>query len=196
MKPILTLSLLALAFGAAGCGNSTTRMPPKTTNVNTAKTKKTTTASAKKNELSGFGATVAAWNDHHQEDNRFDAGSAYDPDPSLGDGERFNDRYYAVSPLDGRVMVYSMRFPAQTGIEEAKRFVLLSEFPVGAKIVWFKRKDTCAQMLVRSTKVTRVAHSGALIEWSSGEAGDHYDARAVSDAILSPVTGSGKGISC
>jgi hypothetical protein len=193
MTRVLTLSLFVLVLGVIGCGNSATKTA-KTTSATT--TTKTTTTTIKNDGLTGFGATVAAWNAHHQEDTRFSPGSAYDPDPSLGDGERFNDRYFTVSPIGGRVMSYSMRFPAQTGIEEAKHFILLSEFPTVAKIVWFKRKDTCAQMLVRSRTLTRVAHTDALVEWSSGEAGDHYDPRAVSEAILLPMTGSGKGLGC
>jgi hypothetical protein len=92
------------------------------------------------------------------------------------------------------VTYYSMRLPAQTGIEEAKASVLLSEFPRDAKIVWFKRKDTCAQMLVRS-RLARLAYDAALVEFTSGEAADYYSPHAVSDAILLAV-GFEKGIDC
>jgi len=211
MKSILTLSLLVLAFGAAGCGDSTESAPettqtPATAEAKTTKTRTrtrtrtrtTTAASVKRDELTGFGATVAAWNDHHREDPRFSPGSAYDPDPSLGDGERFNDRYYAVMPEEGQVTYYSMRFPAQTGIEEAKAFVLTSEFPADAKIVWFKGKGTCAQMLVRSKKVVRAGTEAALITFTSGEAGDTYNPRSVADAFVMawPLSGPGESPDC
>jgi hypothetical protein len=136
------------------------------------------------NGLTGFGATNASWNHHHRADTRFDPGSAYDPDPSLGDHQRFDSRYYAVNHEAGRVTNYSMRFPSRTGVGNAKASILSSEFPPDAKIVWFKRKGTCAQMYVRSAKLARATHSGALVEFTSGDAGTYYDARAVGDAIL------------
>jgi len=195
MKSILTLSVLVLAFTGTGCGGSTKSATTTTTPAATNEAKATTPASVTKDELTGFGATVTTWNDHHQEDPRFDPGSAYDPDPSLGDGERFNSRYYGVSAGEGRVTFYNMRFPAQTGIEEAKAFVLTSEFPGDAKIVWFKREDTCALMLVRSKKVARAGIEAALIAFTSGEGGDTYNPRAVGDAIVmeSPLSAESPG---
>jgi hypothetical protein len=171
---------------------ATTTTPAKATTATTERP----TSRPKEDSLTGFGATVGAWNEHHDEDTRFAPGSAYDPDSALGDHVRFNDRYYAVSPQGGRVTFYSMRFPSETGIDEAKRFILSSEFPPDAAIAWFQRKDTCAQMLIRSSRLSRAIHSSALIEFSSGEAGDHYTPSAVSEAILLPATGSGKGFGC
>jgi hypothetical protein len=154
-------------------------------------------AKEQKADLTGFGATDEAWNEHHEEDPRFDSGSSYDPDPSLGDSVRFNDRYYGVDHESGRVYGYSMRFPSQTGVREAKSVILASEFPRDAKIAWFKVKDSCAQMFVRSRKVARALHGGgALVEFSSGEAGDYYESSNVSDAILIGLPGLGKGVGC
>ncbi len=59
-------------------------------------------------------------------------------------------------------------------------------------IVWFKRLDTCAQILVRSKKVIRAAHAAALIEFSSGEAADGTT-RATCGAIFLPTGQSGPG---
>lgn len=148
-----------------------------------------TTKSSAASPVTGFGATVADWDAHHEADSRFVPGSAYDPDPSLARGgdQRYNARYYAVGHDGGRIFNYEMRFPPGTDIQQAKRSVLASEFPSDAKIAWFKRLDTCAQMLVRSRKVARAlggTRIAALVEFSSGEAGDSYDPSDVWDAIL------------
>lgn len=147
-----------------------------------------TTKSSPTSPLTGFGATVADWDAHHEADSRFVPGSAYDPDSSLARGgdERYTSRYYAVG--DGeRVTNYEMRFAPGTGVQQAKRSILASEFPSDAKIVWFKQLDTCGQMLVRSRKVARAVGGkriAALVEFSSGEAGDSYDPSDVWGAIL------------
>lgn len=60
-----------------------------------------------------------------------------------------------VSLMRGRLELYSMRILPGTGIVQAKLMVLASEFPRNAKITWFKRKDTCAQMLVPSKTLER-----------------------------------------
>jgi hypothetical protein len=57
--------------------------------------------------------------------------------------------------MRGRLELYSMRILPGTGIVQAKLMVLASEFPRNAKITWFKRKDTCAQMLVPSKTLER-----------------------------------------
>lgn len=150
--------------------------------------------------ITGFGARQSDWDAIHSPDNRFTPGSAYDPVPSLARGgdTRFDDSYYGVSAADGRVTNYEMRFPRGTSITEAKTNVLDSEFPSDARIVWFKRRSTCAQMLVRSTSLARSAHASALVEFGSGAADDRYDARDVWTALLQllPPHDPGKGMSC
>lgn len=152
-----------------------------------------------KSGLTGFGATDAAWDARHREDTRFASGAAYDPDPSLARGgdQRYTDRYYGVIH-NGNVLSYEMRFPSRTGIQSAKRSLLASEFPSDAKVVWFKQKKTCAQMLVRSKKVNRElgARVVALVEFSSA-ADDRYDSSEVSYAIVIGIDRAGPGsIAC
>jgi hypothetical protein len=120
-------------------------------------------------------------------------GTAYDPDPSVvrGGDERYDDRYYGVDS-EGVVIDYYMRFPPSTGIEEAKQSVLTSEFPRDARIVWSRRLGSCAQMLVGSKTLARAGSPFALVEFTSGLAGDTYNPRDVWDAILLPALSSGQ----
>ena len=147
--------------------------------------------------ITGFGATDAAWNRTHVADHRYAPGAAYDPDPSLGQGA---DRYYAVMHEEGHVLDYSERFHPQP-ISRAKA-LLLREFPHDARIVWFRAVGgSCAQMLVRSRTLGRALSAKkigdrqgvAFIEFSSGVAEDHYNARSVNDALLMVYDLVGKG---
>jgi hypothetical protein len=97
-----------------------------------------------------------------------------------------DDRYYGVQPMDGRVLLYSMRFAPGTNSTEAKAEVLRGEFPRDAAIRWFVVQDTCAQMLVVSRTLARVVggNTAGLVEFTSGESGDHYTAADIWDAIL------------
>jgi hypothetical protein len=45
-------------------------------------------------------------------------------------------------------------------------------------------------MYVTSKAVSRSVHTGAVVEFTSGDAGDYYSARAVADAILLGIPGS------
>jgi hypothetical protein len=148
-------------------------------------------------ELTGFGASKAAWNAHHRADDRFDPGSAYDPTPSLARGDqRHNDRYYNVQAQAGKITSYEMRFPPSTGIKEAKRSIL-AEFPSDANIGWFKRRSSCAQMWVGSAQIERTnTIDGALVTFSSGEAGDQYDPNDVWSAILFGASYPASGLGC
>jgi hypothetical protein len=146
--------------------------------------------------LTGFGATIAHWNQHHSEDPEYARNAAYDPGPGLGDHKGPGDRYFAVTLESGRVESYDMRLLPGTGIDQAKREVLASEFPRDAKITWFKRKDTCAQMIVRSKTLERTIHQFALISFSSGDAADHYNPRDASQLSLGAASGNAKEFFC
>jgi len=176
----------------AGSRAAPAKKPMKRKSDAPADPKKTTTRKPKPHraqpQLTGYGATTAAWNAHHVMDRSATPGTAYDPDPSVvrsGD-ERYDDRYYGVDSEEF-VLDYYMRFPPSTGVEEAKQSVLTSEFPRDARIVWFRRLDTCAQMLVGSKTLARAASPFALVEFTSGLAGDTYNPQDVWDAILLPA---------
>jgi hypothetical protein len=174
---LIVVLIVGVALGITACGGSSSEKPAKASQ-----------GSAGTTELIGFGATSSAWDENHQADDQFSAGSAYDPDPSLvrGGDQRYIDKYYGVI-YDNPIIDYEMRFSPGTSIEAAKRSVLASEFPRDAKIVWFKRLDTCAKMIVRSKKVADAIRSAALVEFSSGLAADQYDPRDIWSAILMPI---------
>jgi hypothetical protein len=93
-------------------------------------------------QLTGFGATIAHWNQHHTPDTKYAKNAAYDARPGLGDNGSEGDRYFGATPLSGRMELYDMRLVPGTGIAAAKRTVLASEFPRDAKVTWFKVKDS------------------------------------------------------
>lgn len=165
--------VVAISLAAAGCGSS----------GGTA-----THARPSSDQLTGFAASSKAWDAHHREDKTLAPGAAYDPETSLirsaQDDQRGVDRYYGVEPQDGRVTVYSMRFPPGTDIGRAQRSLLRTEFPSDARIAWAKRRTTCSQMYVQSAAVARATGGGAIVEFSSGRAGDRYDPRDVWSATL------------
>jgi hypothetical protein len=161
LGPAVTTALLA----ACG-GTGTTTTPTASTRPSASSTASTQTAPgsstgstetpAAGDGLTGYGATAAAWNAHHQPDARFDPGTTYDPDPSLArNGDlRHDARYYAVLPggPGGRVNQYYMRFPPRTSVDEARPSVLASEFPAGTSTVKFQTLTTCAILVVQSSK--------------------------------------------
>ena len=114
----------------------------------------------------------------------------YNPDPSLArNGDLQHDaRYYGVVRLGpgGRVNQYNMRFARRTTVEEARRSVLASEFPPGTSVRGFKTLDTCAVLVVHSSKLNGITPNGdASVEFVSGEASNTYDATDVWAAIVS-----------
>jgi hypothetical protein len=146
--------------------------------------------------LTAFGATIAHWNQHHTPDTKYVKNSAYDPGPGLGDNGSAGDRYFGVTPLSGRMDLYDMRLHPGTGIAQAKRIVLTSEFPRDAKVTWFKVKDTCAQMLVHSKTLERTIHQFALVEFASGDAADHYNPADASQLVVTIAFGNGRTMDC
>jgi hypothetical protein len=176
LKAILMVSLLV--FVVAGSGSGIARA---------AKTADT---------LTGFGATVAHWNQHHSADHKFVKNAAYNWGPGLGDHGGPGDRYFGVTVISGRMESYNLRLVPGTGIATAKREVLVTEFPPDAKITWFKNKDTCAQMLVHSKILERTIHAFALVEFSSGDAADHYTPSDASQLVVTSATGNATGFDC
>ena len=161
-----------------------------TTTESTATDTTTETTPVASNGPAVLGDTRDQWDATHQADDRFEAGAAYDPSPDLGDGERFNDRFYTVGYDGDRVSGFSMRLPSQTSIGIARTAVMQDALPGDAKVVAFVRKDSCAQLFVSSrTLDTNLGRSvRVLAEFVSGEMGDSYDASSVSEAIVQTVT--------
>jgi hypothetical protein len=137
--------------------------------------------------LTGFGATTASWNAHHQADPHFTAGSAYNPTPGLappGDSTR-DDRYYGVNPQGGHVTSYYERFAAGTSLASAKAQAM-RELPSDAHVLWSATKDACTQMGVTSARLGAAlgaGGNGVLVEFTS-DAGA-YNAGPDASALFS-----------
>ncbi len=195
--------LAALAVVMAGCGSSESSSSSTPTAAasneaaTTAASEPATTASAssapKPGELTGWGATDAAWNNAHTEDSQFASGSVYNENPALQEiNGHPGAEYTAVIHQNGHVLNYYYNFQSKS-ISEAKADVLSSQFPTETRIVWFADKGSCADMLVQSDAL-RKALSGktigdnkgtALVEFGSGESGaESYDESAVTNALI------------
>jgi hypothetical protein len=197
------IALAGLAIALAGCGSSESSSSSTPTaaasneSATTAASEQPTTAGAssepKPGELTGWGATDAAWNSAHMEDSQFSSGSVYNQNPSLQEiNGHTGAEYTAVIHQDGHVLNYYYNFQSKS-ISEAKAEVLSSQFPTETHIVWFTDKGSCADMLVQSDAL-RKALSGktigdnegtALVEFGSGESGaESYDESAVTNALI------------
>jgi hypothetical protein len=80
------------------------------------------------NDLTGFGATLKAWNATHTADGRFVAGTAYDPEPRVF-GKLVNDEYYNVSHPNGRVTSFAVRMAPGASVAYAERWILSHALP-------------------------------------------------------------------
>jgi hypothetical protein len=139
--------------------------------------------------LTGYGATDAAWNATHRADTSAAPGSAYDKDPAVmrGGDPRHNARYYGVSHDGGRVSAYSVRFPQDTSVAEARSSVLASEFPRRTRTVSFRQLDSCALLVVRSSKLSALTLRGEVtVEFTSGDDSLSYSPSDVWGAIVTP----------
>jgi hypothetical protein len=169
--PAPTAVLTVVALFCAGCGSSSSHSVP-------------TPAT---NAVTALGATSAEWGSTHTADRQFAPGSVYDADSRAPNGAL----YSAVVHQDGHVLQYDYSF-ADRPVAKAQARVLESQFPPGAKVVWFVSKPTCAQMLVKSATLARqlgVKSVGdrtgtALVELLSGATDTSYDPTSVNEASL------------
>jgi hypothetical protein len=192
-----TILVAALVVALAGCGSSESS-PSSTTSssaplATTAEAAANTSGGPKPGELTGWGATDAAWNITHAEDAQFAKGSVYNENPALQEiNGHPGAEYTTVGHQDGHVLNYYYHFPSKS-ISEAKADVLRTQFPTDVRVVWFANKGPCADMLVQSDAL-RKALSGtpvgdnegtALVEFGSGKtAGESYGASAVKNALI------------
>lgn len=100
-------------------------------------------------QLTGFGATKAAWMRHHRVDPRF-APFAFFPRQANGE-----DRYVNVHYSNGRVDSYEMNFAPK----ESRRQVVAAirpDLPPDARIAYDRRKRTCEFVAYRSRLLGRL----------------------------------------
>lgn len=146
-------------------------------------------------QITGFGATVAAWNAHHSEDHRGNLvpGCCYDPIPDIP-GLRYADRYYAVQPIGKYVISYEMRPGDGKGIPiSAARQAAMAELPADTRMRSFiPHGGSCAILIAYSPSLQKQlghgkAGGGVVVEFSSGAAEDSYNPRAVNDLLFSSL---------
>jgi hypothetical protein len=162
---------------ASGCGSSTGS---------------SSSTPARSNGVSGFGASNAVWNRTHTPDTTFAAGAVYNADSSLPEVNGHTGAHYtAVQRDNGHIDGYEYHF-ADASISAVKGDVLRTQLPSDARIVWFARKDTCAEMLVRSQKLAQALGEmpigdktgTVLIYFNSGANDDTYNPRSVNEATF------------
>jgi hypothetical protein len=177
--------LLACVALTAGCGGGNGAAATSSFS-GTGHAPTTTAAGAPKDGITGFGATMEAWNANHKLDRRYSAATVYNSDPKAPTGADYNQVMFE----DGRALGYDLRFPSLS--ITAARAKVAHELPRDAHRVAFTVKDVCAFELLRSATLGRALGakigdpSGAvLVEFGSGVSEDHYDASAVSGALFS-----------
>ena len=149
----LGLASLLTACGQPG-GQSPTSGPassPTTTQASTQASASSAT-DASNDALTGFGATLNAWNAHHTADHRFAPNAAYNPDPALPSYSG-QDVYVAVLWQDGRALNYQMNIPGESIRHAIAR--ALQELPPDAHELWGLKRDTCYQAELTSRTLGR-----------------------------------------
>jgi hypothetical protein len=147
--------------------------------------------------LTGFGATVAAWDAAHSADTsaNLQAGCCFDRVKGLGYGAR--DRFILVSGDSGIIDGYEENFAEGTSIGRAKKIVAQS-FPSDMTTMWERKLRTCYQWQVTSPTLASILGAPKIgepsgdvfIEFDSDNASLHptYLADDVTDATVGLAT--------
>jgi hypothetical protein len=144
----------ASTSGAAAAASSAAASSPATIRASNSSVTGTST-----DALTGFGATVSAWNAHHTADKRFAPNAAYDPDPALPSYSG-QDVYVAVQWQDGRALNYEMNIPGQPIRDAIAR--ALQELPPDARELWGLKRETCYQAELSSPTLGRALSAAAI----------------------------------
>jgi hypothetical protein len=154
---------LALALTACGQSANQSQTSGPTSSPTTAKASTeasdSPSASTSNDALTGFGATLSAWNAHHTADTKYAPNAAYNPDPALPPYSG-QDVYVAVQWQDGRAMNYQMNIPGQPIRDAVAR--ALQELPPDAHEVWGAKRDTCYQAELTSRTLGRALSARAI----------------------------------
>jgi hypothetical protein len=189
------LALIVVACGTGSSGKAESK--PNTS---------TTTRSGPENEVTGFGATNEAWESAHTQVPGFAEGAVYDADPSLPKvNGHTGTRYSLVEHDDGFVLSYMYSFTARS-ISAARADVLRTQLPSDARVVWFKKRGRCDQMMVRSATLAQSLgpmpvgdkYGTVVVEFNGGINGNSYSSKSVLGAyfIALPLEPSSKVPGC
>ena len=166
-----TAATFAAALLLTGCATTSAKAPtattpatasastPTTAPTGTAATARATSATSTSHTtpsgpaLTGFGATAADWETHHQPDSDFDPGSVYNADATLPQiNGHTGAKYTTVSVLGGRVLNYQLNFHQGTTITAALTEVA-AEFPADATVLWKQQASGCYQVEFQSPSI-------------------------------------------
>jgi hypothetical protein len=148
---------VGLASMLAACGQSANQ-GPSSSPTSSAITQASNQASASQatgtsdDTLTGFGATLSVWNAHHTADTKFDANSAYDPDPALP-SYLGQDVYVSVQWQDGRATDYQMNVSGLSAHRAIAR--VLRELPPDGRVLWGANRGACYQVELTSPALGR-----------------------------------------
>jgi hypothetical protein len=171
---------------------TTAKAQPTTARLTTTTPRPVTTSrqpAAPADTLTGYGATIAAWNAHHTADTYYDPGSAYDPDLALPrNAGRVWDKYVAVQPLGGRVTDYTVHLvPMSLANAQA---ILTAEFPADTRVLWTQHLSGCTQVEYTSptlhTALGNTDTGDALVEYSNTDS----SSALVTEAMVSDMPGA------
>jgi hypothetical protein len=146
-----------------------------------------TVAGAASRELTGYGATRAAWNAHHKEAKLTILRPGCCFGPQQNDGQF---RYYNVqlSPR-ARIFMYDMDFGPRIDASDARKRVK-SELPPDARLASHKRKKHCEQFDYKSARAKRALGRARVgVEFAAdATASDSYKGKVKKVAIGSLVS--------
>jgi hypothetical protein len=144
-------------------------------------------AVARSAELTGYGATRAAWNAHHKEVKLSILRPGCCFGPQQNDGQF---RYYNVqlNPR-GRVFMYDMDFGPRISAGDARRRIQRQELPPDARLVAHKRKRECEQFQYRSARAKRAVGAASVgVEFASSASGGSYNGKVKKVTVGSLVS--------
>lgn len=196
----MTFKLLAVGLVAAvlisACGRSAST-PPSTLSAPTTTAPHSTTIPASSSDgLTGFGATEAEWDNHHNADTTKAPGSAFGPIVTTSDGEQ-GDEYADVAYGGGRVTGYNLQLPDGTSLTAAEAIVA-EQLPSDAKLTGtyhstFPDGGTClylnytSSILKRLLAAPQIGDSQGIVGvelWTLTAAGDQFNSQDVNNGSL------------
>lgn len=151
------------------------------------------------NDLSGFGANIATWRQHHQADpdQKLVPDCCFGPTVDAPENGGTQDTWYAVMVDDktGEVYGFSHAFAPHTD-EATATAAVAQDLPADADLIDSKVGDGCKLFVYRSAQLAAQTHLGPFISVffeTSADPDVNYDPNDVSDAGLSTQNDSSLG---
>jgi hypothetical protein len=171
VKPLTVTSALAAVLVLAGCAGvdpsaGPSASPPSSPAASSSLAATKTTSGP---TLTGFGATLAQWNDAHKLDVSVPARNAYLPPVDGSGGE---DTWQVVTVSSSRVISYTLNLaPTSLRLAEARA---RQELPTDARVLWTRTvSGTCAQEQFESFTLAAALGDGQVnVEFDNATSGN------------------------